>query len=219
MNHGVAQVLNEKPKEKFFCFIMLGLLSCEARRGTFTEAIAGMLQDMEELRRGEPPDARVIRPQYDFVIVGAGTAGCLLANRLTEVKKFKVLLVEAGDREQSFMDVPVLATLLQFTDANWHYYTEPQIAKYTHSIKTLLPSTKYVFDQRDTSVSCRSTFGETELLVMEKAKSGCVGMKGGRCAWPRGRVVGGSSVLHSMMHTRGNRRDYDRWAAAGNPGK
>ncbi|KAG7303451.1 hypothetical protein JYU34_011970 [Plutella xylostella] len=162
--------------KRFFCFIMLGLLSCEARRGTFTEAIAGMLRDMEELRRGEPPDARVIRPQYDFVIVGAGTAGCLLANRLTEVKKFKVLLVEAGDREQSFMDVPVLATLLQFTDANWHYYTEPQ-------------------------------------------KSGCVGMKGGRCAWPRGRVVGGSSVLHSMMHTRGNRRDYDRWAAAGNPGK
>ncbi|CAG9132056.1 unnamed protein product [Plutella xylostella] len=44
-----------------------------------------------------------------------------------------------------------------------------EIAKYTHSIKTFLPSTKYVFDQRDTSVSCRSTFGETELLVMEKA--------------------------------------------------
>ncbi|XP_060806681.1 glucose dehydrogenase [FAD, quinone]-like [Amyelois transitella] len=73
------------------------------------------------------------------------------------------------------MDIPVLATLLQFTDANWNYHTEPQ-------------------------------------------EGGCRGMRGGRCAWPRGRVVGGSSVLHSMMHTRGNKRDYDRWAANGNPG-
>lgn len=46
-----------------------------------------------------------------------------------------------------------------------------------------------------------------------------MGMKAGRCRWPRGRVVGGSSVLHSMMHTRGNRQDYDKWASQGNPGK
>ncbi|CAH0713826.1 unnamed protein product, partial [Brenthis ino] len=45
-----------------------------------------------------------------------------------------------------------------------------------------------------------------------------MGMRAGRCSWPRGKVVGGSSVLHSMMHTRGNKKDYDSWAANGNPG-
>ncbi|KAI8442277.1 hypothetical protein MSG28_005839 [Choristoneura fumiferana] len=143
--------------------------------GSFFDAVSGFLRDTRNMYVGEPPDAEVLRSEYDFVIIGAGTAGCVLSNRLTEVKQFKVLLIEAGGSEQMFMDIPVMATMLQFTDANWDYHTEPQ-------------------------------------------KAGCMGMRDGRCAWPRGRVVGGSSVLHSMMHTRGNRRDYDRWAANGNPG-
>lgn len=52
----------------------------------------------------------------------------------------------------------------------------------------------------------------------EPSPYSCLGMIHGRCKWPRGKVIGGSSSINAMMYVRGNHRDYDNWAAMGNSG-
>ncbi|XP_049879225.1 glucose dehydrogenase [FAD, quinone]-like [Pectinophora gossypiella] len=123
----------------------------------------------------EPPDQTNLLSEYDFIVVGAGTAGCVLANRLTEISEWKVLLIEAGVNENFIMDIPIVANYLQFTDANWKYKTKP-------------------------------------------SKQYCAGFENQQCNWPRGKVVGGSSVLNYMIYTRGTQPDYDNWKNMGNEG-
>lgn len=54
---------------------------------------------------------------------------------------------------------------------------------------------------------------------MEYQKGLFYGLNDDRMHWPRGKALGGTSVINYMIYTRGNRWDYDRWAADGNPGK
>lgn len=52
----------------------------------------------------------------------------------------------------------------------------------------------------------------------ERPKNACLYLDGGVCHWPKGRALGGTSVINYMVFNRGHRRDYDRWAHAGNKG-
>ncbi|KAL6259285.1 hypothetical protein P5V15_009204 [Pogonomyrmex californicus] len=113
---------------------------------------------------------------YDFIVVGAGTAGATIAARLSEIPQVEILLIEAGSNENFLMDIPLLVYALQLSnDINWKYQTKS--------------SNKY-----------------------------CLGMIDNKCNWPRGKVMGGSSVLNYMIATRGSAEDYDHWAEIGNEG-
>lgn len=68
-----------------------------------------------------------MEPQYDFVIVGAGTAGCVLADRLTENGRYRVLLLESGGtNNRFFVNMPLGFGRCFFDDSlNWCYTTQP----------------------------------------------------------------------------------------------
>ncbi|KAJ9595465.1 hypothetical protein L9F63_013376 [Diploptera punctata] len=63
--------------------------------------------------------------EYDFIIVGGGTAGCLIANRLSEIENWNVLLLEAGGEENFIQDVPLLQPLAE-TFPFWIYNYEAE---------------------------------------------------------------------------------------------
>ncbi|XP_014203588.1 glucose dehydrogenase [FAD, quinone]-like [Copidosoma floridanum] len=78
-----------------------------------------------------PPAARAVFPEpvdshaeeYDFIVVGAGSAGCVIANRLSEIGHWKVLLLEAGIEEPLVAEVPAFAPALRGSNIDWQYRT------------------------------------------------------------------------------------------------
>ncbi|MBL42341.1 MAG: choline dehydrogenase [Rhodospirillaceae bacterium] len=79
---------------------------------------------------------------FDYIIVGGGSAGCVLANRLSERPEIKVLLIEAGPKDWNpLYDIPILAgSLYRFKYNNWYYQTESE--KYLNGRKIFWPRGK-----------------------------------------------------------------------------
>ncbi|HEY4066185.1 MAG TPA: choline dehydrogenase [Burkholderiaceae bacterium] len=114
-----------------------------------------------------------MNPEFDYIVVGAGSAGCVLAGRLSEDPATRVLLLEAGPPDRSlWIHLPIGYGKTMWSDTlNWRFNTEPE------------PN-----------------------------------MNGRRIYWPRGKTLGGSSSINGLIYIRGQREDYDHWAALGNTG-
>ena len=110
---------------------------------------------------------------FDYIIVGAGSAGGVLAARLSENPANRVALLEAGGSDKHvLLNMPAgILSLRKTRPFDWGYQSQPM----RH----------------------------------------CAGR---RVAWPRGKVLGGSSSINGMQYVRGNKFDYDQWAHEGLPG-
>ncbi|MBB5638320.1 choline dehydrogenase [Pedobacter cryoconitis] len=114
-----------------------------------------------------------VNKHYDYIIVGGGSAGCVIARRLVESNKFTVLLIEAGESGEGIDTILNPARWLENIGSVQDYL-------YQYSPSPLL---------------------NNRLIYA-----------------PRGKVLGGSGSINGMIWSRGNKDDYDGWAAAGNQG-
>jgi choline dehydrogenase len=79
--------------------------------------------------------------QYDYIVIGAGSAGCVVANRLTEDDKTTVLLLEAGNpATKPEIQIPVECTNLLGSEVDWGYFSEPE--PYLNNRKIFCPRGK-----------------------------------------------------------------------------
>ncbi|MHC5936117.1 GMC family oxidoreductase [Nostoc sp.] len=79
--------------------------------------------------------------QYDYIVIGAGSAGCVVANRLTEDNETTVLLIEAGNPDtKPEIQIPVECTSLLGSEVDWGYFSEPE--PYLNNRKIFCPRGK-----------------------------------------------------------------------------
>ncbi|MET0968677.1 MAG: GMC family oxidoreductase N-terminal domain-containing protein [Tardiphaga sp.] len=107
---------------------------------------------------------------FDYIVVGAGTAGCIVANRVSADPAKRVLILEAGGRDNwIWFHIPVgYLFAIGNPRADWMFRTEPE-----------------------------------------------PGLNGRSLAYPRGKVIGGSSAINAMISMRGQAADYDHWRQLG----
>ncbi|OXU17623.1 hypothetical protein TSAR_011371, partial [Trichomalopsis sarcophagae] len=80
-------------------------------------------EDVAAMPANFPEPTGFMPDEYDFIVVGAGSAGCVVANRLSEINDWKVLLLEAGIDEPLVADVPGFAPALRGSNVDWMYRT------------------------------------------------------------------------------------------------
>ncbi|XP_016661905.1 glucose dehydrogenase [FAD, quinone] [Acyrthosiphon pisum] len=162
-------------KTIFLIFIFLIFFSSLILSQSYQSTYAQYQQQEIPFRENSFIGNRPILGEYDFIVIGAGPGGCVVANRLSEQPNWSVLLLEAGQDESIYTDIPAAVPFLEATNYNWGYTAEP-------------------------------------------VKNGCLGFKNNRCPWPKGKGMGGSSIINAMIYTRGKKEDYDTIAALGNDG-
>ena len=78
-----------------------------------------------------------LKEEYDFIVVGGGTAGLVVATRLSEEQAVDVLVLEAGDShlEDPRVSIPALYLSLQGTEADWAFVTTSQVRRVSNPIR------------------------------------------------------------------------------------
>ena len=114
--------------------------------------------------------AKRLEGDFDYIVVGAGTAGCIVANRLSADPRNRVLILEAGGTDNwIWFHIPVgYLFAIGNPRSDWMFRTEPE-----------------------------------------------AGLNGRSLAYPRGKVIGGSSAINAMISMRGQAADYDHWRQLG----
>jgi choline dehydrogenase-like flavoprotein len=120
--------------------------------------------------------------EFDYVIVGGGVAGCVVANRLTEDPSVRVAMLEFG------------------TDKNH----KKQIVRAPLGMVTfMMPNLAFL--------------GGTKMMYLYEAEPSR-GLGNQKMMLPRGKALGGSSMVNGMIYIRGQKQDFDDWRDMGNPG-